>query len=105
MTGRPIALFVADLAEPELFDDAEAVGRRLHELRAGRRIEFTQVRQVAWGAADPRSPIRDFGAGVRIAAGPKQGDLEHLAVVAGPGVDTIDRLTAVLRSTFQKKAA
>ncbi len=85
-----------EFGEPERFADADGLARRVHALRKGRALDFTQgscadgrgtYRSVlVWLAARP-----DFGSGPR---GPV-----YLACAAGEGVDTPADLIAALTRT------
>jgi len=84
--------------QAEAFADADTLGTRLHQLRAGRGLDMTPARAVAFEDLW-------FERGVTVRATPRQGDPEHLAVVVGAGVDTVEALTALLHRTRPARRA
>lgn len=92
-------LFVGpDWPKAERFTDAAALGARLHQLRGRRGLDMTPARSIAFDDLF-------FEQGVTVRATAKDADPEHLAVVAGPGVDTVEALTALLHRTKPARKA
>lgn len=80
-----------EFGEPERFADADGLARRVHTLRKGLALDFTQGSCADGQASHPAvlvwlSPT---------SAAPRA----YLACAAGEGVDTPDRLFAALKRT------
>jgi hypothetical protein len=90
--GSPL-LLIADTAAPEQFDGAEALARRVHQLRQGGGLDFTVGHASTGGPAFP---------GVLIW---RSAPRTYLAFAAGRGADTPTALVAALSRTRAAVAA
>lgn len=93
--GSPL-LVVTD-GEVERFADAEALARRVHQLRQGGGLDCTEAHASTGGPAFP---------GVLVWRAARETTPRLcLAFAAGPDVRTPDQLLAVLKRTAAKRAA